>query len=127
METVLLNRKCQPDFHHTGIFFPYPGTELYDFCIRKGFIKASINTTKERIQAVIDSSPDFTKKQIQSAHFWFNYRVYKGYRPLWHILIKMMMVKIHSNSTMNLLFRKIVQLPIIRHVRLKLMNKLFNG
>lgn len=121
METVLLNRQCQPDAHYTGIFFPYLGTELYNICIQKGFIKVPIDTRMERIQAVIDF-PNFTRTQIQNAHTWFNYRVYKGYKPLWRILIQTIMVKVRSNSITNLLFRKIVQFPIINHVRSKLVS-----
>lgn len=63
METVLLNRKCQPDFHYTGIFFPYPGTELFNTCIRKGFLRLPFDSRMERMRAVIDS-PCFTKKQV---------------------------------------------------------------
>lgn len=122
METVLLNRQCQPDAHYTGIFFPYPGTDLYNTCIEKGFIKGASDTRMERIRAVIDS-PDFTKTQIQNAHTWFNYHIYKGYKPLWRILIQTIMVKIRFNSTTNLLFRRIVQLPIINHIRSKLAER----
>ncbi|MBW8015812.1 MAG: radical SAM protein [Planctomycetes bacterium] len=122
METVSLNRQCQPDAHYTGIFFPYPGTELYNTCIEKGFINSASDIRMERIHAVIDS-PNFTKKQIQNSHIRFNYRVYKGHRPLWKILIQTVMVKVYFNSTANFLFRRLVQLPVISHIRSKLVNQ----
>lgn len=121
METVLLNRKCQPDFHYTGIFFPYPGTELFNTCIQKGFIKVPFDSKMERMRAVIDS-PYFPKTQVQNAYTWFNYHVYKGYKPLWWILIQTIMVKVRSNPTINSLFRRIVQAPIVNHLRSKLAN-----
>lgn len=119
METVSLNRQCQPDNHFTGIFFPYPGTELYDMCIREGFIKTTIDYRLERRQPVIDF-PHFSKPKIQKAYIWFNYQVYKGYKPLWWVLMQTGMTKIRSNITINFLFRRIVQLPILRHVKAKL-------
>ncbi|MCK5605718.1 hypothetical protein KAR91_27735 [Candidatus Pacearchaeota archaeon] len=116
METVLLNRQCQPDGHNTGIFFPYPGTELYDTSIKQGFLKGSVNTQMERTHAIIEL-PNFTKAQIQRAYIWFNYRVYKGHKPLLVILIQVIAIKVRSNPATNFLFRQIVQLPILRRVR----------
>ena len=120
METVYLNRKCQPDGHYTSIFFPYPGTKLYDTCIKQGLIEKSIVAPQmERRQAII-KLPNFTKKQIQHAYTWFNYHVYKGYKPLWRILIHVITVKIQSNPISNFLFREIVQWPILKHLRTRL-------
>ena len=119
METVFMNRQSQPDGHFTGIFFPYPGTELYNTCIKQGLLKGPVDSQMERKQANI-VMPNFTKAQIQSALTWFNYRVYKGYKPLWIILIRCIQVKITSNPTTNFLFRKIVQWPILKHIRAKL-------
>lgn len=119
METVALNRQCQPDGHYTGIFVPYPGTEIYDTCIEKGLMKNKIDARMERKQVAIES-PDFSKSQIKHAYIWFDYRVYKGYKPLWIIFVKVMVKKIRANSTTNLLFRRIVQLPILRNIRAKL-------
>jgi radical SAM superfamily enzyme YgiQ (UPF0313 family) len=118
-ETVLLNRRCQPDGHHTGIFYPYPGTELYNICIQQGLIQGTPDTHMERKQPIIEL-PNFSRAQIQSAYTWFNYNVYKGYRPLWKILIQVITVKIQSNPRTNLVLRKIVQLPVFRHLRAKL-------
>lgn len=64
--------------------------------------------------------PHFTKAQIQSAHTWFDYQVYRGHKPLIELLLLCIMVKIRSNPVTNLLFRRIVQLPGLRHLRAKL-------
>lgn len=119
METVSLNRQCQPDSHYTGIFFPYPGTELYDMCIREGFINIPIDHRLERKQPVIDF-PHFSKPQIQKAYTWFNYQVYKGYKPLWWVLMQTVMTKVRSSITLNFLFRRIFQWPGLNYVREKL-------
>lgn len=119
METVSLNRQCQPDNHYTGIFSPYPGTELYDMCVREGFIKTAINNRLERKQPVIDF-PCFSKSQIKKAYTWFNYRVYKGYKPLWWVLMQTVMTKVRCNMAFNFLFRRIVQWPGLNYMREKL-------
>jgi radical SAM superfamily enzyme YgiQ (UPF0313 family) len=119
METVSLNRQCQPDMHYTGIFFPYPGTELYNICIREGFINTPIDHRLERKQPVIDF-PHFSKPQIQKAYTWFNYYVYKGYKPLWWVLMQTVMTKVRCSITINFFFRRIVQLPGLSYLREKL-------
>jgi len=118
-ETVLLNRRCQPEGHFTGIFFPYPGTQLYNTCIQQRLIQGNPRTQMERKQPIIEL-PNFSKTQIRNAYTWFNYHVYRRNRPLWRILIQVIAVKIQSNPTANLLFRKIVRLPMLRQLRAKL-------
>lgn len=119
-ETVRLNRQCQPDEHYTGIFFPYIGTELYDTCVKQGLIERLADMGQMERRKPIINLPDFSKRQIQSAYTWFNYRVYKGYKPLWKILIQVITVKIQSNPIGSVLFRKVVQWPLLRHLRAKL-------
>ena len=82
METVQVNQLCQPDEHLTYIFFPYPGTDLYTAAVRQGFITGLVDPEIERARAVMDF-PQFSRKQIQSAYTWFDYRVYRGTKPLW--------------------------------------------
>ena len=119
LETVSLNRQSQPDLHYTGIFFPYPGTELYDMCVREGFIKAPLSHRLERRQPMIDY-PHFSKRQIKKAYTWFNYHVYKGHKPLWWILKQIIVIKIRSHITLNYLLRRIAQLPGYAYLRKKL-------
>lgn len=121
LETIRLNVECQPDVHFTQIFFPYPGTELYEYCLKKGFIKDQIDPRLERRQSVLDF-PEFNRAQIQRAYIWFNYHIYSGHKPLWWILIQVFRVRIRSSVIANLLFRKLSQLPILGHVRAKLFN-----
>jgi anaerobic magnesium-protoporphyrin IX monomethyl ester cyclase len=119
METVLLNRQCQPDQHYTSIFFPYPGTRLYDMCLEQGLLKGPLDAQMERRKAIIEL-PDVTKRQIQRAYTWFDYRVYRGHKPLGVILIKVMSAWIRSNPVTNYVFRQLVQLPVLRQIRARL-------
>jgi len=120
-ETVLVNRLCQPDKHFTQVFYPYHGTELYDNCIRNGYIKNDLAIQIERRESVIDL-PDFSKREIKKAYYLFNYYVYKGHKPLWKIGIMVIMVILAANPTSNLLFRKVFQYPLVRKIRLKLLS-----
>ena len=119
METVSLNRQCQPDNHYTGIFFPYPGTELYDLCIRKNLIVLPIDNRLERSQPVIEL-PLFTRSQIRRAYTLFNYRIYKGFRPFWWILMQTVMTKIRGSVAIYSLFRRVVQWPGMNLLRERL-------
>ena len=119
METVSLNRQCQPDGHFTGIFFPYPGTELYDICIREGLINGPVDDRRERRHPVVEF-PGFSKARIQKAYTWFSYQVYRGYKPLWWVLIQTVVTKIRSNLTLNLLFHRIVRWPGMNYMRERL-------
>jgi anaerobic magnesium-protoporphyrin IX monomethyl ester cyclase len=105
-ETVRLNRLCQPEGHHTGIFQPYPGTELYSICLEMGLIEEGSAVQRERRQPVMDL-PGFSKSQILSAYTWFEYHVYRGYKPLPNILSQVAQVKIDSSTVGKYLFQKI--------------------
>ena len=37
--TIRLNQQIQPDVVGVTIFYPMPGTDLYDLCLEKGYIK----------------------------------------------------------------------------------------
>lgn len=104
-ETVQLNRLVQPDGHYTGIFFPYPGTELYTMCIEKGLIQKASFVKMERRQPIM-SLPSFSKFQIKSAYIWFDFHVYKGFKPIWKILTQVVLVKISSSPTVLFLYQK---------------------
>ncbi len=75
-ETLEMNQKIQPAFHATSIFFPYPGTELYEMCEKMHLISEKVNTKDERQIATLDL-PGFSKKQIQRSFDSFHYNVYK--------------------------------------------------
>lgn len=80
-KTIEVNRQCQPDWHNTSIFFPYPGTGLYSLCKNKGLLKNTrLNKTIERKQAAFEL-PGFNKKQIELAWRFFSFFVYKGLSP----------------------------------------------
>lgn len=106
-ETVRLNRLCQPEGHHTGIFYPYPGTELHRLCLQKNLLDGPASAGRERRRPVMDL-PGFSRAQIQRAYTWFNYHVYKGHRPLPGILAQVALVKIDSTPAARFIFQKLI-------------------
>lgn len=97
METVRLNRLCQPEKHLTSIFFPYPGTAIYDKCRQQGLLSQSVDCTLERRRAVLDL-PGFSRRDIQNAYLWFDYRIYRGYRSRLGLLFKVFSAVIWNNA-----------------------------
>lgn len=116
-ETIKCNRECQPDWTHLSVFFPYTGTELYKVCNERGLLKDNIDTRMERRKAILDL-PGFSKKQIQKQFNWFYYNVYKGYRPLYVTLGRVVFLKIHSNHLLNSIYRKLTSYPFFKKIEL---------
>jgi len=76
LDTLKLNQELQPDWHSTSIFFPYPGTRLYELSVELGLIRGKLLGTEERQRAVLDL-PGFSKRQIQREFDSFHFKVYK--------------------------------------------------
>lgn len=96
-ETIKMNRLCLPDWTSVSIFYPYPGTKLYDRCKERGLLGEAVDTGMERERAVL-ALPNFSKKAIENGCAWFEYNVYRGQRPLLSLLRKAIGLKIRSNS-----------------------------
>jgi anaerobic magnesium-protoporphyrin IX monomethyl ester cyclase len=113
-ETVEVNRRVCPDRSLTSIFFPYPGTDLFGRCQAAGLLNAAGDLTAERWHATLDL-PGFPRRQVQRAFDWFEYRVYKGHRPLHFRLRKVVRNKIGAGRWSHLVFMRL--LPIWYAVR----------
>jgi anaerobic magnesium-protoporphyrin IX monomethyl ester cyclase len=107
METVHLNRLCCPERSNTSIFFPYPGTDLFRRCAEQGLLKTSPYDGLERRRAVL-SLPGFSKREIQHAYDWFEYRIYKGKKPFWLRLRKVIRNKIGACFVFHYFFLKLL-------------------
>jgi len=120
-ETIAVNRECQPDWHLTSIFYPYPGTDLYTLCMERGLIK-EVDQKKflvERVQSVLDS-PDFTKRQIQKNFIWFDWYVYKGYKPWYKILLRVALNKLRTKPKLHYWFRSLTKNKVLKAIKSKL-------
>ena len=79
METVKINRKVQPSSLVVYVFEPYPGTPLYDMCIKNHFIEEDSQDMDfiSRTDTTLNMQ-DFTRKQILKCYRNFAWRVYRG-------------------------------------------------
>jgi len=86
-ETIKCVRSCQPAGGVApAIFFPYPGTKLYELCREQKLLRPVAKTTIiERTSSVLDL-PGFPPWQIKKEQILFYYKVFKGYKP-WSDLI----------------------------------------
>lgn len=101
-ETVECVRRSQPKQPAYSIFFPYPGTHLYDYCQEHNLLPRKINKSRERRRAVLDLD-GFSRGQIQRQFDLFYYNVYKGHRSLREIWQMTKYKKLDSCYALNYL------------------------
>ena len=61
--------------------------------------------------------PGFGRRQIQMAYLLFEYRVFRDMKPLYQRLMKTVVAGIKTDPRAYLLFRKSMQLPVLREFR----------
>jgi len=105
-ETIALVRKCLPEYYGLYVFFPYPGTELFQYAKGHNLLPRELSVERERSRAVLDL-PGFSKKQISSNYVWFEYNVYKGYKPLYKILLTVLNIKRLSSPNLDKFIKKL--------------------
>jgi len=108
-KTIEVNRRVCPDRSLTSIFFPYPGTDLYETCKAQGLLGETGDLSAERCHATLNL-PGFSRKEIQRAFDWFDYRVYKGRRSLPFRLRKVLKNKASSHPWTHLVFMRLLPL-----------------
>ena len=105
METVKVNRICQPDWFLLSVFFPYPGTELYETCKELGLLKGPLDHELERRKPVLDL-PGFSKLEIAACRTLFPLMVYGGHRPLREVLWLVTMAQVYSDKRLIRLYQR---------------------
>jgi anaerobic magnesium-protoporphyrin IX monomethyl ester cyclase len=108
-ETIDICRICQPKEIYLSIFYPYPGTDLYDLCKKMNLLQEIMDIKMERRFAILNL-PGFTKKQIQRNYRWFNYYVYKGYKSRIKLILNVMIGFIRLNNFIDLMLTKFFRL-----------------
>jgi radical SAM superfamily enzyme YgiQ (UPF0313 family) len=106
--TIECVRVCNPDHAHLYVFYPYPGTDLFERSKQMGLpVENAAKTVTERRIARF-SLPGFSRMQIQREYLLFWYKVFKGKMPLYKIIGRIMRELIFLNPRINALFRSIV-------------------
>lgn len=78
-DTVKINQMIQPDVASLSIFYPYPGTELYDYCLKKGYLDPEESLPENyvsRRQSLL-SMPYFSREEIGRCFRRFTFDVFK--------------------------------------------------
>lgn len=103
-DTVRVNRACRPDWYLLSVFFPYPGTRLYDVCVEQGLLDMPPDSKLERRRPVLDL-PGFGKRAVGRRHIWSALLIYGGYRPIREVLWLVTMAKVYSRPRLLRLWR----------------------
>ena len=74
-KSIALNRDCEPDYVAVSIFNAYKGTELYDHCKEKGWLRTDKGLSY--FQTTNVDHPNFTIKELKTIRDRFGYEVYK--------------------------------------------------
>ena len=122
-ETIEITRACLPNYYEIFIFYPYPGTELYQQARQKGLLEQALSDDKERSRAVLNL-PGFTKKQILAKYIWFEYYIYKGQKSLIRILATVLRNKIYTSPKLYKLSNKLISNRVIYRWVVKTKNVL---
>jgi anaerobic magnesium-protoporphyrin IX monomethyl ester cyclase len=63
-ETIALNRELEPADLQFSVFYPYPMTELYDVCVRKGYLREGESLPTYYGRKSILHSPTLTAEEL---------------------------------------------------------------
>jgi anaerobic magnesium-protoporphyrin IX monomethyl ester cyclase len=83
-ETIRINQAIKPEVASLYVFYPYPGTELYDYCLEKGYLHPEESLPENYISRrdSILELPYFPKKAINQSYRWFAFQVFWSYSPI---------------------------------------------
>lgn len=116
METIKLNRICQPDWYYLSIFFPYPGTELANYCEEMGLLNKKINSLMERKKLYLDL-PTFPPGRLKKRFFLFELYVYHGKKPFIKIIAIILQRILSSYEISNNIYRSIMSMTVLQKIK----------
>jgi len=109
-ETVRMNRICKPDWHSSSIFFPYPGTDLYDLCREQGLLRKTLDPRQERKKATLDL-PGFPRKKVEESYRFFDYYI-RGLEPEDVLLIQFLRL---GRALLDITYGTLIRIPLLKY------------
>jgi radical SAM superfamily enzyme YgiQ (UPF0313 family) len=94
--TIRLNQQIQPDVAGISIFYPFPGTDLYDLCLKEGYLKEKQALLKDDdviYKKSVLMMPQYKSKEIEKALKWFAFKVFWPYSKIRAIGYRVMISK----------------------------------
>jgi radical SAM superfamily enzyme YgiQ (UPF0313 family) len=78
MATVRLNQRLRPDVTECSVFWPYPGTDLYDLCVREGYLRLDAGAPKRFMvyRTFHLKLPGFSAAEVKRAYSLFCFRIF---------------------------------------------------
>jgi len=69
--TVELNRRISPDYVQVSIFYPFPGTKLYEYCVERNLIdQAKLDRTRDYFSESVLKDVSLARKRVEiDLHF----------------------------------------------------------
>ncbi|MCX5844647.1 MAG: radical SAM protein [Deltaproteobacteria bacterium] len=122
-QTIEMCRRCKPDATIHNIFYPYPGTELAYLCEEEGLFDRRIDIKRidERKKPVLNL-PDFSQREVHRSYIWFEYNVFKGRKPVYKILLRVLQNKVFTVPVLEKLFNSLLEIRVLFYLKSKLIN-----
>ena len=116
-QTIAVNRACQPDMWPShSIFFPYPGTEIHRMCRDMGLLPERLDVERERSRAVLNLK-GLSRRKLMHYFIWFDYYVYKGYRPRWKLLARCFVARLHCSYRLMRIYRAVTGWGVLKTLK----------
>lgn len=107
-KTIKLNRLCKPDYVGVSIFNAFKGTEIYDLCVKNGWLKKDYACSYFRESNM--NHPNFSSLALKKIRNSFGFKVFLSYRPF--------------RAIADLIDRNLSQLDLYILIRSKIIEKL---
>jgi hypothetical protein len=98
LKTLQLNYECSPDFAWSSILFPYPKTDIGNYCVEKGFFNGDFDNIPETNKAVsiLTFKNTSEKKAIERLHKLFGVAVeFTLIRPFMNLFTRLPLGKLY--------------------------------
>lgn len=101
-DTVELLRKIQPDLYSLSIYFPFRGTDLYNYSIEKKYIAPNFEVPDIFVSRrdTLLNMPSFTRNEILTSVRTFGWKVYRDYS-----LKKALLFRLYESRAGDILLR----------------------
>lgn len=109
LDTVKLNRTILPDQMQISIYYPYPGTELANYAIEKGYLPSKEVFSHSYFSESILDMKKFPKWKIKIAYTMFHFNVFKE-----QSFIKAVYYLLRYNLLKNIFIKKILKVVLFR-------------
>lgn len=121
-ETIECVKRCRPSRGvAANIFYPYPGTKLFELCKEQNLFRAHMKTSIFERRSSILNLPGFSPWQIKKEYILFYYKVFKGYKPWSNLIINTVYRTINAFPKLEQLY--FIMLPLAKKIKLLVLRK----